>query len=216
MNELAAKVIDSAESQLGNPYVFGTWGQKCTTDLRKRYASYNPSHKSNIYKKCPVLSGTQKKCAGCKWENKLAFDCRGFTYWCLKQVGIKITGGGCTSQWNTNANWLKKGDISKMPNVVCCVFQYYNGKYQHTGIHVGDGQIIHCSSGVQTGKISDKGWTHYAIPKGLYTEDEIKLAEAADTATAQEPTYRVTISGLPYSTAVTLAAQYNGNCTRER
>ena len=52
---------------------------------------------------------------------------------------------------------------------VCCVFKHNdaNGKMEHTGMHIGGGKIIHCSSGVQTGKITDKGWSHYAIPKGL-------------------------------------------------
>lgn len=177
MNERALKAIESAKSQLGNPYVFGTWGRECTPSLRRQYAGYNPGHKSAIFKACPVLSGKQPSCKGCKWEGKLAFDCRGFTYWCLLNAyGMKLKGSGCTSQWGYNVNWLKKGDIKNMPNVVCCVFQYYKGKYQHTGLHIGDGKIIHCSNGVQWGDISEKGWTHYAIPAGLYTAEEVKMA----------------------------------------
>ena len=193
MNERALKVIESAKSQLGNPYVFGTWGRECTPSLRRQYAGYNPGHKRAIFKACPVLSGKQPSCNGCKWEGKLAFDCRGFTYWCLLNAyGMKLKGGGCTSQWGYNVNWLKKGDIKDMPNVVCCVFQYYKGKYQHTGLHIGDGKIIHCSNGVQWGDISEKGWTHYAIPAGLYTAEEIKMAGKPDTNKAENvpPTLR--------------------------
>ena len=186
MNERALKVIESAKSQLGNPYVFGTWGRECTPSLRRQYAGYNPGHKRSIFKACPVLSGKQPSCKGCKWEGKLAFDCRGFTYWCLLNAyGMKLKGGGCTSQWGYNVNWLKKGDIKDMPNVVCCVFQYYKGKYQHTGLHIGDGKIIHCSNGVQWGDISEKGWTHYAIPVGLYTAEEIKMAGKPETDKAE-------------------------------
>lgn len=193
MNERALKAIESAKSQLGNPYVFGTWGRECTPSLRRQYAGYNPSHKSAIFKACPVLSGKQPSCKGCKWEGKLAFDCRGFTYWCLLNAyGMKLKGGGCTSQWGYNVNWLKKGDIKNMPNVVCCVFQYYKGKYQHTGLHIGDGKIIHCSNGVQWGDISEKGWTHYAIPAGLYTAEEVKMAGKPETDKAEKtpPTLR--------------------------
>jgi hypothetical protein len=193
MNEHALKAIESAKSQLGNPYVFGTWGRECTPSLRRQYAGYNPSHKRAIFKACPVLSGKQPSCKGCKWEGKLAFDCRGFTYWCLLNAyGMKLKGGGCTSQWGYNANWLKKGDIKDMPNVVCCVFQYYKGKYQHTGLHIGDGKIIHCSNGVQWGDISEKGWTHYAIPAGLYTAEEVKMAGKPETDKAENvpPTLR--------------------------
>jgi cell wall-associated NlpC family hydrolase len=170
MSDKAQTVIDAAKSQLGNPYVYGTWGQECTPALRKRYAGYNPSHKDAIYKKCPVLSGTQSTCDGCKWQGKLAFDCRGFTYWCLKQAGITISGSGATSQYDTAANWSEKGEISNMPDCVCCVFQRKNSRMQHTGLHIGGGMIIHCSAGVQTGNTADTAWTHYAVPAGLYEE----------------------------------------------
>lgn len=53
MNEKALKVIESAKSQLGNPYVFGMWGRECTPSVRRQYAGYNPSHKSAIFKACP-------------------------------------------------------------------------------------------------------------------------------------------------------------------
>lgn len=67
-----------------------------------------------------------------------------------------------------------------MPNVVCCLFKYNSStkKYSHTGIHIGDGIIIHCTSngGVKYGALSDTSWTNYGIPKGLYTEEELKEA----------------------------------------
>ena len=116
-------VIQAAKEQLGSPYVFGTWGSICTPALRKRYAGYNPSHKQAIYKACPVLSGKQEDCEGCRYEGKLAFDCRGFTHWCLLQAGIDIKGSGATSQYNTAANWMLKGSVDDMPDLVCCVFK---------------------------------------------------------------------------------------------
>lgn len=186
MNENAKKVIEAALSCLGYPYVFGMWGRKCTPAVRRQYAGYNPSHKSAIFKACPVLSGKQANCTGCKWENSLAFDCRGFTYWCLLQAGITIKGGGATSQYNTAANWVQRGDIGDMPDVVCCVFQRRNGRMQHTGLHIGGGKVIHCSAGVQWGDTSDKAWTHYAIPAGLYTAEEIAAAGKPDTSKPTE------------------------------
>jgi hypothetical protein len=52
---------------------------------------------------------------------------------------------------------------------VCCVFMHNSktGKMDHTGLHVGGGRIIHCSGEVKVGKTADKGWTHFAIPKGM-------------------------------------------------
>ena len=190
MNEKALKIIEAAKSQLGNPYVFGMWGRECTPSVRRQYAGYNPSHKRAIFKACPVLSGKQPSCDGCKWQGKLAFDCRGFTCWCLLTgYGKKLQGGGCTSQWGYRVNWIQQGVIRDMPDVVCCVFQYNRGKYQHTGLHIGGGVIIHCAyndAGVQYGNISDTAWTHYAIPAGLYTAEEIAAAGKPDTSKPTE------------------------------
>lgn len=177
MNEKASKVVEAARSQLGGPYVFGAWGSECTPSMRRKYAGYNPQYEPNIRKACPVLSGKQSSCEGCKWKGALAFDCRGFTHWALLQVGIKIDGGGATTQYNTKANWTQRGTIDAMPDLVCCVFKQRDGKMQHTGLHIGGGKIIHCSTTVKEGKTTDKGWTHYAVPVGLYDGQETTTAE---------------------------------------
>ena len=177
MNEKASKVVEAARSQLGGPYVFGAWGSECTPSMRRKYAGYNPQYEPNIRKACPVLSGKQSSCEGCKWKGALAFDCRGFTHWALLQVGIKIDGGGATTQYNTKANWTQRGTIDAMPDLVCCVFKQRDGKMQHTGLHIGGGKIIHCSTTVKEGKTTDKGWTHYAVPAGLYDGQETTTAE---------------------------------------
>lgn len=171
-------VIQAAESQIGSPYVYGTWGQECTVALRKRYASYSPSQAETTYKRCPVLSDKQTTCAGCKYQGRLAFDCRGFTHWALNQAGIEITGGYVGRQWS-DSNWAEKGDIGAMPDLVCCVFiRKSNGNWSHTGLHVGGGRIIHCSVDVKTDDLNnnERAWTHYAIPNGLYTAEEIAAA----------------------------------------
>lgn len=174
-NEKAEKVVELAQSCMGYPYVFGAWGEACTPANRKRRAN---SEHPTIISKCPVLNGTKgATCETCKWNNTRIFDCRGFTKWCLETAGvIKLQGGGATSQYNYKNNWSEKGSIKDMPNLVCCVFQYNssNGKMEHTGLHIGDGNIIHCSVNVQTGTIADKKWTHYAIPAGLYDKNTEK------------------------------------------
>ena len=108
------------------------------------------------------------------------FDCRGFTWWLLHQVGIEISKVGATTQYNTAADWVERGLTQDMPNLVCPVFKYRkdDGKMAHTGMHIGDGVIIHCTSngGVKYGDLSDTTWTNYAIPKGLYTDEEIDHA----------------------------------------
>ena len=169
---------------LGWPYVYGAWGELCTpANRRKRARSDHPT----IVSKCPALNG--KTCKACQWGIGVRqFDCRGFTRWTLQQAGLDITGQGATSQYNTASNWVQRGPIGEMPDAVCCVFKQKNGRMEHTGLHVGGGQIIHCSVNVQTGKTSDKGWTHYAIPVGLYDEGEIPVAKV-------KPTLRIGVKG---------------------
>ena len=174
----AEMVILIAEDCLGWPYVYGERGAYDTPSCRRNRAAAieqsMPAEAEEIRKKCQVLSGGCDKCDGCKYypggAKVRCFDCRGFTYWVLLQLGITIMGGGATSQWNDDSNWTAKGEIKDMPaGQVCCVFMYNSktGKMDHTGLHVGNGRIIHCSGEVKTGKTTDKGWTHYAVPKGL-------------------------------------------------
>jgi len=166
-----------AEACLGWPYVYGAWGEPCTPSNRKRRArDDHPTIKS----KCPALNG--RSCTACQWGIGVReFDCRGFTRWTLQQVGLDITGQGATSQYNTATNWIRRGKISEMPDCVCCVFKQKGKTMEHTGLHIGGGEIIHCSVNVQTGKTSDRGWTHYAIPTGLYSEEEIPVTTVKPT-----------------------------------
>lgn len=197
---VAEMVIKLAEACLGWAYVFGARGDYCTPSVRRqRYNGTKPGkNKDNIKARCKNFEGADMSgCAGCKWfpsgGKTRCFDCRGFTYWVvLKVTGVKIMGAGATSQWNDNSNWSEKGEIANMPNVVCCVFQYNKntGKMEHTGLHVGNGKIIHCSNGVQTGKASDKGWTHYAIPKSLSNQSAIPTT---DSGTDKEPETKVPV-----------------------
>lgn len=173
-------VVSTAESLLGCPYVYGTWGKAvCTPSLRSRYASYNPEQKAVTYARCQRLreSSPTDTCEGCKYQGKLAFDCRGFTHYCLAAAGIEITGGYVGRQW-ADSNWDEKGEIAALPDLVCCVFVYRNGKWKHTGLHIGGGDIFHCSGEVKTDRAvgGANKWTHYAVPKGLYTAEEIRAA----------------------------------------
>ena len=130
-----------------------------------------------IKSKCQVLSGRKSDCNGCQWypsdERVRMYDCRGWTRWLLQQVGLDISGQGATSQYNTAANWVKRGEIAQMPDCVCCVFRRKGNSMEHTGMHVGGGVVIDCSTGVSS--VGMRGWTHYAIPVGLYSEEEIPM-----------------------------------------
>lgn len=177
MNTKAQAIIDLAASLLGCPYVYGTWGQLCTPALRKRYSEYNPSQKEITYKRCPVLSDKQSTCAGCKYNGMLAFDCRGFTHYCiLKGAGIDIYGQKVSVQYDTDKNWDVRGDIGWMPELVGCVF--LDG---HTGLYLLDALVIHCSGEVKQETLGQgRKWVRFGVPKGLYSLEEITEALSVD------------------------------------
>lgn len=181
LNDKARQVVQLAKAHLGYPYVYAGAGQSCTPANRKK--KMNASY-PDIINKCQVLNSQQKQsCDGCKYNGTKFFDCRGFTYYIFNQVGVSISAVGATTQYNTAASWIKRGKIEDIPNVVCSVFKYNaaNQNMKHTGLHIGNGVIIH-ATGVKNGEviygaIGDNTWTHFAIPKGLYTQQEVKQAE---------------------------------------
>ena len=170
-------VVAEAEATIGWPYVWGASGQDCTVAKREYFmnrSAIGPGDAELIRKRCQQLNGSGSSCSGCKYypggERTRIQDCQGFAKEMFKAVGITLLGGGCTSMWGDNRNWSQKGEISGMPlDQVCCVFKHIKatGKMDHMGIHIGGGEIIHCSVEVKRGKTTETGWTHYGIPKGM-------------------------------------------------
>jgi len=164
------------------PYVYGARGEYCT--VQNRHARYSDAHPT-IRTKCQGYD--TGSCTGCKWypksERVRCYDCRGFTYWCLKQAGVTINGAGATSQWNTEANWSAKGEIKDMPkDTLVCLFVKDGSKMAHTGLGLNN-ETCECSSGVQHAKSRAKKWTHWAVPKGL----EGKMTDTEPVKTDPEP-----------------------------
>ena len=193
-------IVLQAETMLGWPYAWGASGQDCTPEKRRYFmnrSSIGEGDKELIRKRCPVLKGDQSSCSGCKYypgnvKTRIQ-DCQGFEKEIHKAVGITLKGGGATSMYNDNSNWSEKGLIANMPaGAVCCVFKYISstGKMDHVGQHIGGGNIIHCSGEVKRGKIMDKGWTHYAIPKALATEAGRNSSGEGSAGTVSRPTLR--------------------------
>ena len=193
---------------IGWPYVFGAWGEQCTPSARK---SRKRDDHPTIVSACQVLSGKASSCSGCKWNLPVRmFDCRGFTHWLLDQVGINISGGGCTSQWNTKANWQIQGPISEMPkDRVCCVFTGTASKKEHTGIYLGDGSTVECSSGVQYFSPMKSKWKYYAIPAGLYGDQPTPAPEPDPD---KKPTIRKGDSGTYVTLLQTMLIQRGYSC----
>ena len=153
----ASKVVEYAKSKIGCGYIWGATGQTCTQALINRLLS-NGHVNPNIAK---------------KWIGKQVFDCAGLVAKAFQQVGIKMA-TGATSAWR-GTSWESKGAISNYPkNKVCVLYREEGGKMQHTGIYIGNGEFIH-ASGSKTGVVKEKmpgKWTHWGIPKGLYSGND--------------------------------------------
>ena len=200
-----------APETVGWPYVFGAWGEICTPSARKRRAR---ADHPTIVSACQVLSGKKSSCAGCKWNLPVRmFDCRGFTHWIMDLVGVNIAGQGCTSQWNTKANWTVRGPISEMPrDKVCIVFTGNSTTKEHTGIYLGDNSTVECSSGVQYFSPMKSKWTYYAIPAGLYDGGVIPTPEPTPTPSTDKPTLRKGSSGVYVTLMQTELIQHGYPC----
>ena len=119
-------IVNTAEAELGWPYVWGAVGAQCTPEKRKYYAqrsSCPAGEVTQIYKTCQYYNadGTPsgKYCGGCPYypDNMrvLIDDCQGFVKQTAGRAGITFTGGGATSMWNGSTNWEKKGTRDTLP-----------------------------------------------------------------------------------------------------
>lgn len=193
----AAIIRTLAPMCTGWPYVFGAWGCKCTPANRRKYADQcrakHPDYADKITNACPVLSGKQSACDGCKWAcGVLCFDCRGYTHWILEQVGLQLYGNTVSTQWETRSNWAVQGDIDSLPdNLVCCIF-----RSGHTGMYLGGGATSDCSTSVRAGTMpGTPKWLRWGIPAGLYTDEELRKAGISVDEGKNVPTLRRGASG---------------------
>ena len=147
-------VIDWVLSKKGSGYAFGSSGQRLTKklyeELRRKYGkNFNNNTK--------------------KWLYKEVYDSAGLVKKAFEQAGIKLP-HGATSSWK-NGDWKEKGDIKHMPsNQVCVLYRRGSDGMVHTGIYLGNGNVIEAKGsayGVVETSLKDGHWTDYAIPKGL-------------------------------------------------
>ena len=162
---------NAALACVGWSYVFGARGEYCDPVNRRRFFKSHGAEHPTIKSGCINFNGSDQEvglCAKCKEYpsgRTRFFDCRGFTYWILKQVyGWTLQGAGATSQWNTDSNWKIKGTIDQMPkNTLCCLFVRKGSTMEHTGFGFNN-ETVECSVGVQHFTTRNKKWTHYAVP----------------------------------------------------
>ena len=170
-NSLQEVAWKAALACVGWPYVFGARGHWCDPSNRRYFYSSHGNEHPTIKTSCRNFNGSDNdgNCSGCKWwpsgKRTRCFDCRGFTYWILKQVyHWQLMGAGATSQWNTASNWKAKGEIATIPkDTLCCLFVRKGNTMEHTGFGFNN-ETVECSVGVQYFEKRNKKWTHWAVP----------------------------------------------------
>ena len=181
-------IADYAISKLGCAYIYGGYGEKlCRPAFRRERASAYPAQKSNIYNNCPVLSGKQNACDGCKYDGKQAYDCAQLTRYACKAAGQELV-SGANSQWK-KVVWDKKGTIDTLPDVPGVLLYHVNssGTMTHTGVYIGDGYAVEARAakyGVVKTAVKDRTWTHWAALPGVLTGEEITIAPSEPETTA--------------------------------
>lgn len=164
-----------ALGQVGAAYVYGGTGRLCTPAYRREQMRQYPQYAPSITKCCPVLSGRQSDCHGCRYNGRKAFDCAQLTKKAASAAGIALP-SGATSQWNADV-WAEKGGIDRLPptRMAFLFRQSADGKMQHVGIYLGNRMFVDARGhayGVLHSPLSSYRFTHYAVLKdqeGEYT-----------------------------------------------
>lgn len=161
-------IRDYVQAQVGSPYVYGATGRPCTPALRRAQIIQYPDFEAQITRYCPVLSGTQATCAGCKYQGKKAFDCAQLTRRSAEAAGLSLP-SGAKSQFYSN-NWEAGGPIEELPlDQVAYLYRRSGKEVPHTGVYTGDGYVVDArghAQGVVRSLLNAYKWTDYKILRG--------------------------------------------------
>lgn len=185
-----------ALAQVDGPYIMGATAETCTPKYRRALATgRSAAYADKITDNCPVLSGKQSSCAGCKWQGRPAHDCAQLTKFAAKAAGISLP-SGATSQW-TKVDWGATGEIADLPmDVICFVYHEKSGandRMSHTGVYLGDGTVVDArghQGGVKHQDVASYPWTHYAIPVEIVEEVGYDMTGRPTYADERRPTIR--------------------------
>lgn len=161
-----------ARQQKGGPYIYGATAKICTPRYRQELQKQYPAFAAIIAQYCPVLSGKQPTCSGCKYNGRPAHDCAQLTRFAAQAAGIKLP-SGAKSQFNADV-WGEEGTIDQLPpGRLAQLFRVTPSAIQHTGLGLGDGTAIDArghKDGVMHQPISKYPWTHFKIYRDLDKE----------------------------------------------
>lgn len=184
-------IANYAISKIGCAYIYGGYGQKkCTPSFRRERARAYPDYKAKMYKYCPVLSGKQDTCTGCKYDGKQAYDCAQLTRYSCKAAGQELV-SGANSQW-TKTGWEQRGTIDSLPDVPGVILYHINdkGRMSHTGVYIGDGYAVEARGhayGVVKTAVSSRSWTHWAALPGVLDRTSEAAPETPENEAGPTP-----------------------------
>lgn len=161
-------IRDYVQAQVGAAYVYGATGKPCTPALRRAQIAQYPDFAPQITRYCPVLSGTQPTCAGCKYNGRLAFDCAQLNRRAAEAAGLSLP-SGAKSQFN-RGDWESGGPIEELPlDQVAYLYRRSGNEVPHTGVYTADSYVVDArghSSGVVRSLLHSYKWTDYKILRG--------------------------------------------------
>lgn len=150
------KAIEKALSLVGQGYIYGAKGQKCSQKFREGQAAQYPEQAENILGE------------GAKWDGMPVWDCAQLTR-AVAREGDETLVSGATSQWK-KTNWKEAGEMATMPDgKALFLYRRKTGStttMQHTGFALGDGTVVHARGtayGVVRQNVADYPWTHWAM-----------------------------------------------------
>lgn len=159
------QAVEKALSLVGQGYIYGAKGQRCSPAFREKQAEQYPDQAEYILG------------VGAKWDGVPVWDCAQLTRAAAKAGGFTLP-SGTTSQWN-KADWAQKGTIDTLPpGEAVFLYRRKGGStttMQHTGLAMGDGTCVHARGtayGVVRQNMSQYAWTHWARPKWPENEPE--------------------------------------------
>lgn len=126
---------------------YTAWMQKSALALYASSSSSSSASSSSTSKAEQVIAAAKAK-QGCAYvygkSGPSTFDCAGLVKYAFKQVGVSLSGSAKGQGYNAGTkvsySQLKAGDI------VCFDTVEDSDLSDHTGIYLGGGQFIHCSS----------------------------------------------------------------------
>lgn len=196
MSKTSTGLVEFVKQALNNGagYVYGTFGQTCTTALLDAKAKQYPANN---------LAGGSMRKTGEKWMGKRVMDCVGLIKYYLWSDGYGMNPVYNSSQ-DKSANGmlsacLESGSIGSMPDIPG-ILVFMPG---HVGVYIGNGEVIE-SKGTAYGVVKTifkgRGWKNWGkCPYISYTSQpssDITDSQSSGTYHYSTGDYKIIVDGL--------------------